>query len=104
MASWKRVLVWAIDPNAFLDPETLPDGPVPGDYAYLEGCGYQYYQSNALEQEMVDLQPIELPEVGVVFELAFRKEDELWAWTDRGLVKWKFGAWASGYRDASTLE
>lgn len=104
MSSWKRVLVYAIDSKAFLDPGTLPEGTVPGDYAYLEGCGYRYYQSNPLDQEMVELHPVELPEAGVVFELAFREEDELWAWTDRGLVKWKFGPGACGGRDTAMLE
>ncbi|KAF2803737.1 uncharacterized protein BDZ99DRAFT_526214 [Mytilinidion resinicola] len=104
MTSWKKVLVWAIDTKAFLDPGTLPEGPIPGDYAYLEGCGYRYYQSNPLDQEMVELHPVELPEAGVVFELAFRDEDELWAWTDRGLVKWKFGPRACGGRNTAMLE
>lgn len=104
MASWKRVLVWALDPKAFLDPATLADGSVPGDHAYLEGCGYQYYQCNKLYEEMVELQPAQLPEVGVVFDLAFREEDELWAWTEKGLVRWRFGVWSNRRRDITTLE
>lgn len=104
MASWKRVLVWALDPKAFLDPATLADGSVPGDHAYLEGCGYQYYQCNKFYKEMVELQPAQLPEVGVVFDLAFREEDELWAWTEKGLVRWRFGVWSNRRRDITILE
>lgn len=104
ISNWKRVLVWALDPKAFLDPGTLPDGTVPGDHAYVEGCGWRYYQSGRREIEMVVLEPVELPECGVVFKLEFRREDELWAWTERGLVRWRFGVWAEGRREVVVLE
>jgi hypothetical protein len=53
---------------------------------------------------MVELQPAHLPEVGVVFDLAFREEDELWAWTEKGLVRWRFGVWSNRRRDITILE
>lgn len=103
ISSWKEILVWALNPNAFLDPTTTPEGPLPDDCAYLEGCGYLYYQANELHEEMVKLEPIRFQGTGVVFGLEFRSENELWGWTDMGLVKWQFGQ-GHGLEDVVGLE
>jgi hypothetical protein len=106
IASWKTVRVWSLDPQAFLDPvysSTGRDG-VPGDYAYTEGSGWQFYRSEEFWRECVDLQPVELPSAGVVYGLEFRDEDELWGWTEEGLVRWDFGVMARGERGVSILD
>ncbi|KAF2244071.1 hypothetical protein BU26DRAFT_569078 [Trematosphaeria pertusa] len=106
IASWKTVKVWSLDPQAFLDPEySLAGGEgVPGDYAFIEGCGWRYYDSGAYARDCVVLEPVELPSAGVVFGLDFRDEDELWGWCEPGLVRWKFGVHACGRRDEAKLE
>ncbi|KAF2745509.1 hypothetical protein M011DRAFT_469565 [Sporormia fimetaria CBS 119925] len=107
IASWKTVRVWSLDPMAFLDPEHGLRDPktdaVPGDYAYTEGCGWQYYDCGSFERDCVVLEPVELPSQGVVLSLEFRGEDELWGVCDSGLVRWYFGANAQGRRDVKML-
>jgi hypothetical protein len=107
IASWKTVKVWSLDPKAFLDPEydvrDVHNDLIPGDHAYTEGCGWQFYASGRFERECVLLEPVELPSCGVVFGLEFRSEDELWGWCERGLVKWSFGAHATGKRVVEEL-
>lgn len=100
IASWKTVRVWAIDPMAFLDPSYSLSGGrgVPGDFFYTERCGWQYYKTEDIVNGCVELKPIELPSVGVVYGLEFHGEDELWGWTERGLCRWNFGASGTGER------
>lgn len=100
IASWKTVKIWSLEPKAFLDPDYSLSGAegVPGDYAFTEGCGWQYYGSAKTERECVLLEPVELPSCGVVFGLEFRGEDELWGWSDEGLVRWRFGVHCQGRR------
>ncbi|KAF2473034.1 uncharacterized protein BDR25DRAFT_392369 [Lindgomyces ingoldianus] len=80
IASWKTVKIWSMDPQAFLDPEYSLAGQegVPGDYAFIEGCGWQFYRNMRFEKECVVLEPVELPSLGVVYGLEWRCEDELW--------------------------
>jgi hypothetical protein len=104
MANWRRVLVWAIDPDAFLRPRGSEYDGFEDDYAYIEQCGWEHYDCNQILDGMVVLQPVQLPEAGVVFGLEFRGENELWGWTEKGLVRWNFGAWADGKRDVSLLQ
>lgn len=106
IASWRTVLVYAVEPKAFLDPVYSRSGMegVPGDYAFIEGCGWQYYQNGDFQRECVVLEPVELPKKGVVFGLEWRDEDELWGWSDEGLVRWRIGAKAKGERGAVALD
>ena len=105
IASWKTVRVWALDADAFLDPHySLGWGEgVPGDYAFLDGPGWQYYSCERTERECVVLEPIELPSAGVVYELEFQGENELWGWCEQGLVRWNFGPTATRKRGVSQL-
>jgi hypothetical protein len=103
MANWKRVVVWAIDPKAFLHPRKPEENLFEDDYAYVEECGWDYYRRNELYERMLVLKAVELPEAGVVFHLEFRRENELWGWTEKGVVRWSFGVWANGKREVSLL-
>lgn len=83
------------------------------EWTWPDRCGWDYYscfprrdirsapepRSSSRDSSWVDLsiqivslQPIELPSGGVIFALAFAGEDKLWAWTDRGPVRWRFHA------------
>jgi hypothetical protein len=92
MANWRTVLVWAVQPDAFLARSDAHVEVFPDDHAYVESCGHVFYANEPVEEEMVVLLPLRLPERGVVFDLQFIGEDELWAWTDEGLVRWYFGS------------
>ncbi|KAF2115834.1 hypothetical protein BDV96DRAFT_646014 [Lophiotrema nucula] len=110
IVSWKTVRVWAIDSRALLDREYSLgcDDHVPGDYAFTEGCGWQFYKKDDLlagsEFDTVDLYPVDLPSAGVLHSIEFRGEDELWGWGERGLVRWNFDTYANGTREVSSLE
>jgi hypothetical protein len=106
IAHWRTVLVYALDPNAFLDPAHIEANgdAVPGDYAYIEGCGWQYYESSDFERDCVILKPVQLECKGVVFGLEWRDEDELWGWTEEGVVRWRVGVDAKGRRGDETLD
>lgn len=105
LATWNRVLVYALKPRAFLD-RPYADGPAEDfemDHAYLEKCGHDYYGKSEKNENIVSLWPLELPQSGVVFSLAFRGQNELWGLTDRGLIRWTFGARCDGRRDELLL-
>jgi hypothetical protein len=106
IAHWRTLRIYALDPAAFLDPEyAVPNGDgVPGDYAYIEGCGWQCYSSNRFDKECVVLEPVELESKGVIFGLEWRNEDELWGWTDGGVVRWRMGVGAKGRRGEGNLD
>ncbi|KAF2790655.1 hypothetical protein K505DRAFT_364546 [Melanomma pulvis-pyrius CBS 109.77] len=106
IASWKTVNVWSLDPEAFLNPDySLGGAPgVPGDYAFTEGCGWQFYSSGKFHRECVVLEPVELPGSGVVFDLEFRNEDELWGWTSTGMCRWDFSVDACAKFDILYME
>lgn len=105
LATWDRILVYALDPRAFL--ERTPGLPLAGgfkaDNAYLERCGHDYYHKSSEYENIVGLRPVELPKAGVVFSMAFRGQNELWGLTDQGLVKWRFGARCDGRREEVPL-
>lgn len=104
MASWKTVIIWSLDPAAFLDPSYDLQMRVLGDYAFFELCGWGFYHCYKIEGDYVVLEGIELANPGgVVYHLAFRGENELWGWTEKGLVKWNFGSQACGRRNTSVL-
>jgi hypothetical protein len=110
IASWKTVKVWALEPGAFLNPDVgLRGGKFdlpPDDPVYTRCCGWQYYRNQWSVQDGVGvllLEPVELPCSSVVYGLEFVDEFELWAWCDDGVVKWSFGAGATGKRSVSML-
>lgn len=77
---------------------------MPGDYAYIEGCGWVFYKSGAVEGDCVMLEPVGLKSVGVVFGLQFMGEDELWGWCELGIVRWRFGVGGNGRWEVSRLQ
>ncbi|KAF2712606.1 hypothetical protein K504DRAFT_452770 [Pleomassaria siparia CBS 279.74] len=98
IALWRTVRIWPLDPDAFLDQGySLSGAPgVPGDHFFFTRCGWEFYRPNRIINECVILEPVELPCSGIVFDLQFRGEDELWASTDVGPTRWNFGVDASG--------
>ena len=93
IAFWKRILVWAIDPQAFLDPFEDPSSDIEtmdaaGGHAYIDACGQFLYQAYDIREDLVVLPPIELQNDIVVHKLAFSDEDILFGLTARGLVSW----------------
>ncbi|KAF4543699.1 F-box domain cyclin-containing protein [Lasiodiplodia theobromae] len=82
------------------------DGLDLDEWPWIDRCGWDYYscyprrelderkvspeQDSPEGCQIVSLQPVELPSQGVVLALAFNGEDSLWAWTDRGPLRWKF--------------
>jgi hypothetical protein len=79
------------------------------DKAYTTNCAQAYFHDHILikgkeAKRIVGIQPIELPSRGVVFSMAFSKRNILWAWTDRGLVKWAWGRKRTGIREELPLQ
>jgi hypothetical protein len=105
IASWRTLKVWSLDPQAFLEPGySLGGGEgVPDDYAFIEGCGWQFYSSEPIYRDCIMLSPVELPNSAVIFALEFRAENELWGWTERGLCRWEFGPSAQGRKEEDFL-
>lgn len=95
IAVWKRLLVWAIDPQAFLNPFEDPTVDVEamdaaGDPGYTQACGHFYYRAYERVGNVILLPPIELQnDDAVVHKLAFVDEDILYGMTDKGLVSWE---------------
>ncbi|KAF2644734.1 hypothetical protein P280DRAFT_476737 [Massarina eburnea CBS 473.64] len=112
IASWRTLLIYSLDPQAFLDPvyslsqnitasdpgDRLRQAGVPGDYAYIEGCGWQFYENGKFGNECVVLKPVKVECKCVVYGLEWRNENELWGWGEEGLVRWRIGAGAEGQR------
>jgi hypothetical protein len=84
------------------------------DESYTTRCGHGCYhvyvrvqrtktgpQRN--DKRIVALEPIELPNRGVVYSMEFAEDDTLWAWTDKGLVKWHWGGGRDGKRQVMIL-
>jgi hypothetical protein len=109
IAHWKTVKVWALDPDVLLNPIPFDlihgqEGLVPGDYLHSEGRGWEYYACGEYEEGLVVLEPVELPMCGVVYDLEFTDEDELWGHCDGELVRWSFGARARAKTVVKDLE
>lgn len=108
VASWKTLLVYSLDPRAFLDPDYSLSRSLKGissserAAAYpedqTEECGWEFYSNAEIYTNCVGLEPVELECEGVVHGLEWRNENELWGWDDQGLVRWKIGAMAKGAR------
>lgn len=78
------------------------------DKAYSVNCAQGYYHDHIRlkgdeRKRIVGIRPIELPSRGVVFSMAFAKHNILWAWTDRGLVKWAWNKKRRGVREEIPL-
>jgi hypothetical protein len=74
------------------------------DKAYTTNCAQGYFHDHirikgTAGQRIVGIRPIELPSRGVVYSLAFAKRNILWAWTERGLVKWAWNKKRGGVRE-----
>jgi hypothetical protein len=131
IATWDRVQLFSIDHEAFLDSrkgslsaESVDPASytqhkkhkfrnfkseewVKDDHAYTLRTGQGYYGSYIRlpdgKTRIVALQPIELPRMGVVYRMKFTQDDMLWAWSDRGLVKWYWGPGRRGRRETVEL-
>ncbi|KAF2000050.1 hypothetical protein P154DRAFT_207622 [Amniculicola lignicola CBS 123094] len=106
LSNWKTIHIYALCPQAFLDPDySLGEGKgVPGDYAFVQGAGWQYYRNEIISDGCVVLLPLTLEHGYIIYGMEFRGEDELWAWTDKGLCRYNFGVGASAMRELSVLE
>ncbi|KAF2834737.1 hypothetical protein M501DRAFT_989499 [Patellaria atrata CBS 101060] len=108
MTSWNRVFIWAVNPRAFIDGrKSFGDNheilKTETEYrANQSTWGHSYYE-NCLEDGVVVLNAVELPSAGVVYSLEFQSDNVLWAWTDRGLVQWKFDRFCSARRQTEVL-
>jgi hypothetical protein len=79
------------------------------DKAYTTNCAQGYFHDHISIKgkdlkRIVGIQPIELPSRGVVYSLTFAKKTVLWAWTDRGLVKWAWHRKRKGLREDISLQ
>jgi hypothetical protein len=92
LCNWKTIAVYAVQCDALLKRSELHKAALPGDHAYFEAVGHAWYMHANFDRDMLVLEPVILPEVGVVFSLQFNDDDEVWAWTDRGLARWNLNA------------
>lgn len=89
MSNWNVIYIWALEPSSLIEDNT--DGFYPPT---LESAS----------SGMIELQPAILPLEAVCFKLRFLdKEDELLAFTDRGVVHWDLGPLARGEREVTRL-
>lgn len=86
VATWNQVLVYAFSPRRLATWYPISNKSQSGDLQ----------DDLAPRGPIYRLTPARLPVAGVVFSLAFVGEYDLVAWTDRGLVRWYFGAHCNG--------
>ncbi|TLD37382.1 F-box domain cyclin-like protein [Venturia nashicola] len=126
IADWDIVRLYAIEPDAFLDKKkgSLISGTsstcvansykafkaeesAPADEAYTSRAAHGYYHSylriQGHRKRLVGLDPVQLPSRGVVYTMEFQGDSELWAFTDKGLVKWYWGEGRSANRETRVL-
>lgn len=82
-ATWSRVLVWSLHPRLLVQGELQHYFPV-GDYNSRKGIGR--------------LRPTLLSPEGVVHNMLWTNETQLYATTDQGLVRWDLGHMSDGER------
>ena len=87
-ATWSRVLVWSLNPTLLHQGELQHYFPV-RDYNSKKGFGR--------------LRPTLLSSEGVVHSMLWTNETQLYAATDRGLVKWDMGHMSDGERESLSL-
>lgn len=74
VANWKVLYVWALEPEAVIDQNEI---------------GYYPPSSRSGSSETIELRPVVLPLDAVCFKLQFmHNENELIAFTDRGVMHW----------------
>ena len=83
-ATWDRVLLWTIDPDMLSQGPFDPYFP-PRDYNARKGFGR--------------IRSVRLPSQGIVYSLHWYDNENLFAVTDHGLVKWYIGALGTGRRE-----
>lgn len=126
IADWDIVKIYAIEPDVFflreegsLEPGTCSSGkiksykscsaeePATDDEAYTIRTAHGYYHSylrlKGHQKRLVALEPTELPRQGVVYSMEFQGDNELWALTDHGLVKWYWGFGRTANRERRIL-
>ncbi|KAE9987569.1 hypothetical protein EG328_002210 [Venturia inaequalis] len=126
IADWDIVRLYAIEPDAFFYKEkgSLAPGtsstcvansykafraeePVHDDEAYTTRTAHGYYHSylriKGHRKRLVGLDPVQLPRQGVVYTMEFQGDSELWAFTDKGLVKWYWGEGRTANRETRVL-
>lgn len=87
-ADWSRVLFWSVDLEV-LDQGELQHYFPARDYNMRKGIGR--------------LRPALLPSQGVVHNMLWANETQLYASTDQGLAKWDVGHMSEGRRDNLSL-
>lgn len=88
-ANWARVLVWSVDPKV-LDQGELQHYFPARDYNSRKGIGR--------------VRPSLLSSEGVVYQMSWTNETQLYATTDQGLAKWDIGHMSEGRRENLSLE
>lgn len=89
LSDWSELRVWALNPGALHeDPLEL----------------YWPAQDICQECELVVIRPVQLPPRGVIHSMCWRDENELYAMTDQGLVRWDVGCRAYGKRESLSFE
>jgi hypothetical protein len=100
-----KTWTWTSKQNKALPRELSVDD----DKAYTTHCAQGFFHDHIRikrkeRQHIVGIQPIELPSRGVVFSMAFARKNILWAWTERGLVKWAWNKKRNGVREEILLQ
>ena len=104
LAAWRTLRIYAIEPLAFLSPKCSYGSKKshtrdsPHDYAFVNQCGWSYHSNGSLENGCVVLEPVDLASPGVIYEMEWRHEHELWALTNEGVCKWDIGVHADGQK------
>lgn len=81
LSDWAKVRVWAVVPNA----------------VQTEGLELTFPAEDFCEKTRLGiLRHVELPSRGVIHSMCWNSEDQLYAMTDRGLVRWDVGPMACG--------
>ncbi|CAI6340492.1 unnamed protein product [Periconia digitata] len=113
VSSWRTLVVYSLDPQAFLDPDySLSRAMIPAPDLYMlpsypenqkERCGWEYYSNANIIESCVELEPVRLECKGVVYGLEWRDENELWGWAENGLVRWTMGSMMKGARGYGSI-
>lgn len=90
VANWKVLYVWALEPKALINQNEN---------------GFYPPSSRAAGSEAIELRPVVLTLDAVCFKLQFMyDEDELIAFTDRGVMHWNFRSSGGGVRVNKQLD
>ena len=109
LAAWRTLRIYSIDPMAFLSSKRSYGSRksharrYPHDYAFVNFCGWDYYNGRERVGGCVMLEPVEIVSTGVIYSLDWRSEDELWALTNEGVCRWNIGVRADGRKGVAEL-